>query len=192
MRKLNKAESAGRGYLLTDEPHYREQFDSSIKLALEGKASLKKLTSDNEDQRKRVSELAEMIEPGIELMKKLVSRWESPEPESVEADSLLKRETKIMDAIRHIVGEIEAAEDSLLIERTSDYGKRLSDTRNSLLLSAIISSLVVLGTFFLLRRHSELGTHIQSSIESRPKGNGRAFSIQPTVVGIDRRRNVRN
>ena len=169
MRKLNKAESAGRGYLLTDEPHYREQFDSSIKLALEGKASLKKLTSDNEDQRKRVSELAEMIEPGIELMKKLVSRWESPEPESVEADSLLKRETKIMDAIRHIVGEIEAAEDSLLIERTSDYGKRLSDTRNSLLLSAIISSLVVLGTFFLLRRHWNLEhtSNLQSSRDQK-------------------------
>ena len=56
MRKLNKAESAGRGYLLTDEPQYREQFDSSIKLALEGKADLKELTSDNEDQRARVKQ----------------------------------------------------------------------------------------------------------------------------------------
>ncbi|MDB4766105.1 response regulator [bacterium] len=171
MRKLNKAESAGRGYLLTNEPHYREQFDSSIKLALEGKANLKKLTSDNEDQRKRVSELAEMIGPGVELMKKLVSRRESPEPESAEADSLLERETAIMEAIRLLVGEIEAVEDSLLTERTSDYGKRLTDTRTSLLLSAIISSLVVLGTFFLLRRHWNLEhkSNLQSSRDQKEK-----------------------
>ena len=169
MRKLNKAESAGRGYLLTDEPHYREQFDSSIKFALEGKANLKKLTSDNEDQRKRVSELAEMIEPGVELMKKLVSRWESPEPESAEADSLLEKETAIMEAIREIVGEIERVEDSLLMERTSSHGKRLADTRTSLLLSAIISSLVVLGTFFLLRRHWNLErtSNLQSSKDQK-------------------------
>ena len=192
MRKLNKAESAGRGYLLTDEPHYREQFDSSIKLALEGKANLKELTSDNEDQRARVSRLAEMIEPGIELMDKLVSRRESPEPESAEADALLAKETARMDDIRQLVNEIEEVEDSLLRERTSDYGRRLSDTRSSLILSAIISSLVVLGTFFLLRRHRNLEeqSSLQSSRDQKEKDELSLYNR--TIVKFDRRRDLRN
>ena len=117
------------------------------------------------------SKLAEMIEPGIELMDKLVSRRNSPEPESAEADALLAEETARMDAIRHLVNEIEEVEDSLLRERTSDYGRRLTDTRNSLTLSAIISSLVVLGTFFLLRRHRNLEhqSNLQSSRDQKEK-----------------------
>ncbi|MDB2685706.1 response regulator [Mariniblastus sp.] len=163
MRKLNKAESAGRGFMLTREPEYRTQFDLAIKMALEGKGDLRKLTSHDDDQRKRVQKLATLIEPQVELLRTLASRQRSPELESAEADTLLARETSQMDAIRDLVAEIEQVEDILLIKRTSDFGNRLSATRTALILSALISSMVVLGTFFLLRRH----WHLQAASQTR-------------------------
>ena len=156
MRKLNKAESAGRGFMLTREPEYRTQFDSAIELALAGKGELRKLTSDNSYQQKRVERLATLIEPQVELLRQLASRRRSPEPETEEADELLAAETDQMDAIRELVAEIEKVEDDLLTKRTSDFGKRLSATRTALILSSLIASMMVLGTFFLLRRHWNL------------------------------------
>ena len=156
MRKLNKAESAGRGFMLTRESEYRTQFDTAIEAALAGKGELRKLTSDNEDQRKRVQKLATLIEPQVELLRKLASRQRSPKLESEEADELLAQETDQMDAIRDLVADIELVEDDLLTQRTSDFGKRLSGTRTALILTSLIASLVVLGTFFLLRRHWNL------------------------------------
>ena len=156
MRKLNKAESAGRGFMLTRESEYRTQFDLAIEMALAGKGELRKLTSDNDDQRKRVQRLATLIEPQVELLRKLASRRRSPELESEEADELLAQETDQMDAIRDLVAEIEQVEDDLLAQRTSDFGKRLTATRTALILSSLIASLLVLGTYFLLRRHWNL------------------------------------
>ena len=156
MRKLNKAESAGRGFMLTRESEYQTQFDLAIEAALAGKGELRKLTSDNDDQRKRVQRLATLIEPQVELLRKLASRRRSPELESEEADELLALETNQMDAIRQLVAEIEQVEDDLLTKRTSDFGQRLTTTRTALILSSLIASLVVLGTFFLLRRHWNL------------------------------------
>ena len=164
MRMLNKAESAGRGFLLVNDAHYREQFDTSIEKALEGKAKLKMLTSADQDQQRRVKRLAAMIEPEIDSLKKLVSRFEAPLPDTTAADTLLTSQTRQMDAIRNLVAEIEEVEYKLLVERTSDYSKRFSETRNALLLSTLISSLVVLSTIFLLRRHWNLQhtSHVQS------------------------------
>ena len=156
MRKLNKAESAGRGFMLTREPEYRSQFDLAIEAALKGKGELRKLTSDDNDQQKRVQRLATLIEPQVEMLRKLASRRRSPELESEEADELLASETDQMDAIRELVAEIEQVEDDLLAQRTSDFGNRLSATRTALILSSLIASLVVLGTFYLLRRHWKL------------------------------------
>ena len=164
MRKLNKAESAGRGFLLAREPQFREQFNSSIEIARECKAKLAMLTSDDQDQQRRVERLSSMIEPGIDQIEKLVSQLEAPQPDSPTAKSLIENETLQMDAIRDLVGEIEQVEDKLLIERTSNYAKRLADSRGALILSTLISSLVVLGTILLLRRHWNLqhSSHAQS------------------------------
>ena len=164
MRMLNKAESAGRGFLLNKDPQFREQFNSSIETARDGRAKLKMLTSNNQEQQQRVVRLANMIDPGIDLMEKLVSRFGSPQPDSAAANTLLANENRQMAAIRGLVEEIEQVEDQLLVERTSSYGRRLADTRNALLLSTLISSLVVVGTIFLLRRHWNLkhASHVQA------------------------------
>ena len=60
--------------MLTREPEYRAQFDLAIEMALEGKGDLRKLTSDDDDQRKRVQKLATLIDPQVELLRTLASR----------------------------------------------------------------------------------------------------------------------
>lgn len=156
--ELSQAESAGRGFLLSDDEIYRNQFDHAIAAAERQQSKLMQLTLDNPEQKKRVKSLSNLIEPKIDLMQQFVLSYQNPEPDSIAAAAVLRVGTQQMADIRELVHEIEQAEDELLTQRSDALQNRLAITRISLLLSTLLASLLVLGTYYLLRRHWNLKT----------------------------------
>ncbi|GAA5505860.1 response regulator [Novipirellula caenicola] len=156
--ELSQAESAGRGFLLSDDEIYREQFDRAIAAAVQQQSKLKQLTLDNPEQKKRVGSLSDLIEPKIQLMQQFVLSHTNPDPDSIAAAAVLRLGTQQMTDIRELVREIEQAEDELLTQRSDMLKHRLTITRISLLLSTLLASSLVLGTYYLLRRHWRLKT----------------------------------
>jgi PAS domain S-box-containing protein len=156
LAKLGEAESAGHSFLITRDVIYREQFDASTEAAVTKLTELNKLTVDNPQQQQRVSKLSELVGPKIELMKKFVSYYDAPQRESAEEQRMLTAGTNQMIAIRELILEIQTTEDSLLADRQTELRDRLWLTRLSLIASALVASGLVLGTYYLLRRHWNL------------------------------------
>ncbi len=156
--ELSQAESAGRGFLLSDDEIYRSQFDHAVAAAVDLQKKLKQLTLDNPDQQQRVKELSDSIEPKIELMQQFVLSYRNPDPDSITAAAVLRVGTQQMTEIRELVHGIEQAEDDLLTQRSEALQDRLSLTRISLLLSTLLASGLVLATYYVLRRHWNLRT----------------------------------
>ena len=156
LAELSKAESAGRGFLLSGKAIYRSDFDAAVSEALKRQAALHNLTLHNPSQKRRVAELDELIAPKLDLMKKFVSYRESPEPDSAEEARMLENGVQQMSVIRGLVNEIQREEDDLLIKRRTELRRRNSRTELTLLASTLVASGLVLGTYFLLRRHWRL------------------------------------
>lgn len=150
---LSEAESAGRGFLLSGNPVYRAQFDNAVDNTLARHAVLQTLTVDSPQQQIRVSELSRLIQPKIDLMNTFVSFRDAPQRNSVQEAVLLDAETKEMAVIRGLIGEIHRVEDEALAQRISRREQQWSQTRLSLFLSTFVGCGLVLGTYYLLRRH---------------------------------------
>ncbi|QEG42016.1 response regulator [Roseimaritima ulvae] len=150
---LSEAESAGRGFLLSGNPVYRAQFDEAVENTLARHADLKSLTVDDPRQQELVSELSDLIQPKIDLMKTFVSFRDAPQRNSVQEAVMLDAETQEMAAIRGLIAEIHRGEDAALAQRIARREQQWRQTRWSLLISTVVGCGLVLATYFLLRRH---------------------------------------
>ncbi len=168
---LSEAESAGRGSLISNADDDRAQFDSASKGARTKQVALGKLTLDNPMQHKRVSDLSASIEPTLELMANFVSSRGTANRDEVEAGQMLVDVTRRMNSIRNMVSELETTEVDLLAERVERASNQFAQTKFTLILSTLVSTLLVTGTYVLLRRHWRLqqATETQSQRHTREK-----------------------
>ena len=156
MVELSEAESAARGYLISRDEIYRKQFNAAAEGTLSRSDELLDLTLDDPGQQARIVELTSLIGPKIELMRRFVSVFDTPDVESAEVAILLQQETFQAHAIRDLVQQIKDAEESLLTRRTHELDSRFKEVRLTLLLSTLVALSTVLGTYALFARHLRL------------------------------------
>lgn len=153
---LNEAESAARGFLISNNAEFREQFEVAQASTIAKQEELEKLTLDNTDQQKQVEELTNKVRIKLELMGGFVASRERPASELIEMQRSITEGTRQMIAVRTIVREIQNTEDELLARRIAQMNYQISLTKLTLLLSSLVSACVVLSCFYLLRRHWDL------------------------------------
>jgi PAS domain S-box-containing protein len=168
---LSEAESAGRGFLISNDAIYRSQFESATSAALVKQSELENLTVDNLEQQQRVEKLAEFIKPKLALLENFFTSRDSPEFNSVKEQQMLAAGTEQMTEIRQAIHDIQKSEDALLVARQTRLNGLLWQTRFTLIVSTLVASALVLGMYYLLHRHWSLqrSSEFQSQRHIREK-----------------------
>ncbi len=160
---LSEAESAFLGFLVFDNTEFLAQFGRAQAAVITKQARLKELTLDNRDQQTRVDDLMAKIKMKLDLVDGVIASREGLAMEPLEIKRLITEGTGQMNAIRSTLREMQNIEDELLADRISKMNYQLRQTKLTHLLSTLVSAGVVLGCFYLLRRHWDLQHHVTST-----------------------------
>lgn len=190
---LVKADSAGRGFWLSREHRYREEFDAAVKMALERQVELEHLTLDNPDQQERLLKLRQLVVPATNQLRMFITSRDAILADSVEEQQMLAASDRQMQPIQALIAEVKKAEENLLIQRSKQSEERLSRTRWTLLLSSLTAAALVVVAYYILRRHwlfqqtaaRESATHIREKGELVRYNQRLLESTGEGIYGID-------
>lgn len=114
---LTEAETGQRGFLLTRETAYREPYEAAIQQIPSDLHALRRLTSDNPDQQRRLETMTGLVEHRLMLLQRTLA-LSLPEAISV----IKKGEGRnTMDQIWSLAAEIQQTEQTLLESRTRKH-----------------------------------------------------------------------
>jgi len=140
--KLINLETGQRGFIITGELQYLEPYSTSLRIIENKVASLKKLTSDNQSQTKRIDLLEELIDRKLkELDNTLVLRQQEGFEAAKEIVSAGGGK-KIMDEIRAQIEEIRD-EELRLMKIRSVGPSEAKEVTNIILGGLLILSIII-------------------------------------------------
>ncbi len=153
---LTEAESSARGFWISGNEKYRQDFDRATEVAKRLHADLTRLTVDNDEQQERLVELHRIIEPVLIQQRQFMSmRSEAGDQTAVDA-SVLEQAVESMLPIKTLVSDFRSHENQLLAQRNEDYTKKFQQTLTTLVLSALVLAGLMCGTYYVLSRHWKL------------------------------------
>jgi methyl-accepting chemotaxis protein len=120
LSQLKDAETGQRGYLLTGDDAYLQPYQSAIKQVRSLFETVKKLTTDNPNQQRRLATLLPLIDAKLAELQKTIDLRKAEG-----SDAALKIVTSnegkaLMDRIRAIVAEADQEETDLLAKRAAE------------------------------------------------------------------------
>ncbi|MGA2115479.1 MAG: CHASE3 domain-containing protein [Bryobacteraceae bacterium] len=127
---LQTAETSARGYLLTGQVAYLNQYQSAVTSQRQVRATLRLLTADNHVQQARLDELDRLVQEGLDLLAN--NAIEARRLQGAAALAHLvptSRGSKLMDQLLGILDAVDREERRLLHSRTMAAGAADSRTR---------------------------------------------------------------
>ena len=115
---ISDAETAQRGFLLTERPEYLEPYVSALPKINPKLQRLKELNAENAEQRSHVSHLAKLTGEKLSELEASLALYKEKGPR--QAQALIETDVgrRTMDEIRKEVAAIQNAERAELIERS--------------------------------------------------------------------------
>jgi CheY-like chemotaxis protein/CHASE3 domain sensor protein/putative methionine-R-sulfoxide reductase with GAF domain len=135
------AETGERGYIITGDESYLEPFNSAKSKIFEHLDKIKKLTVDNPGQQKNIKEIEEKAELQIKRLEEVVQARKTDgfaKSQDLIVTGVGKR---LLDEIRKLIDNAEAAEQTLLAEREQASKE---DTRNFNLVFIVLVLVIVI------------------------------------------------
>ena len=165
------AESGTRGYLLTDRKEWLEPYDNALRRLPGVLGELRGLVADNPVQAERVDRINRLAGARLEHLVVLQKQLRSTDAAAFEQS--LERSKASMDAVRQLIGEMQADEDRLLAERSESARRmriRLYWLTGASLAFGLAGGIVAVLLFarHVVRRIDELGTAAQMLAHRRP------------------------
>lgn len=147
---LKDAESSRRGFLLTKDRIYIEQYRQLLPQIRHEHERLVRLTLDNQYQQQKIEMLKQLISRKLKSLDDSIRLLEM-EPSNSSQQVLLTEEGKVlMDEIRKQIAEMNARERILLQQRASDAKKSARQTKFAFALANIMAfALVALASFII-------------------------------------------
>jgi CHASE3 domain sensor protein len=149
-------ETGMRGFFITGDDAYLQPFEQGRSVVSSDLADLRKLTSDNPGQQKRLEELEATTNLHIAAAGKNIEAKKSNEQSAIKQAFSSAQEKQLMDRARGIVGEMKQAEIQLLNDRENSLENTLNSNRWILFGSSLagILSLILASTvaFVEIRR----------------------------------------
>jgi methyl-accepting chemotaxis protein len=177
---LKDAETGQRGYVITGVDSYLEPYQSALGTIKSTLTDVKKLTSDNPNQQRRLAAVAPLIDGKLSELKDTVELRRSQGFEVALKVVLTNAGKSYMDQIRAIVAEADQEEQTLL-QRRSEEARASADTTMSIILwGGLLGTVLVAGIgWFISRSLSEqIGTAVgqvrSSSTELQAAANQQA------------------
>lgn len=117
---LKDEETGERGFALTGDVAFLEPYDLSRTKLASVLAELKSLTSDNQNEQRRIAQIEDLVASRLAVSARDVDTHKSADAKPEETLALSRQGKKLMDRIREIVAEIEAEERTLLRRRIEE------------------------------------------------------------------------
>ena len=165
---LQDAEIGGRGYIITGDDSFLQPYQNAETKIVAVVKDLRVLIADNPAQQKRITQAEPIIAAKMALTKRYIEMRKARETETVVKLVQAGEGQKLMDELRHIFGEMEQEERSLLKQRAAEVEAAVNNSSISITLGTLMCLLIVSAAGIIITRSltSQIGTavqHMQSS-----------------------------
>ena len=140
------AELAARGYVVSGDERFRQQFEKCRKDYPRHINDVVVLTKDNKDQNDRILELGTLVTNKFKALETMLDQHKSDGTNTAAVSNIVVDSKLALDVIRNKVRDIQAVEDELLKKRNAD-ATRLSELSE---LTIIIGTIVTCGLLLLI------------------------------------------
>ena len=135
---MSTLEAANRGFALTGEPSYLAAAHADAARLLEREHTVRDLTADSPLQQTRVAAMDSLIAQRVRLSEQQSQLPRSPGLEPAAGATLAGEEQRIVDEFRNLVGQMQAEENRLLVQRTADAARRVRQSKSALVLETLM------------------------------------------------------
>ncbi|HVY75853.1 MAG TPA: CHASE3 domain-containing protein, partial [Puia sp.] len=171
---IKDAESAQRGFLITNDPLYLDPFEGSFQQSLLALERVKQMTADNPLEQERCDQLKDLINRRYARMEALI---EAKKNTNLVDTRQLAAGNDFMDSIRAVTRSMKNTELELLGKRTGQQDTFSRTTPLIIVGASIVSVLVALVFFIRVRRDIDEKARLQSALEKRDQDISRRIDI---------------
>jgi methyl-accepting chemotaxis protein len=180
LSEFKDAETGQRGFIITGEESYLEPYKDALPAFKATFADVKKLTSDNPRQQRRLDAIAPLAEKKLAELKQTIDLRRNQGFDAAQKTVLDNSGKAVMDQIRDIIGEADQEEQSLLRQRSEEARSSSNMTMMVILWGGLLGTLVVAAIGWLISRSlsDQIGTAVgqvrSSSSELQAAANQQA------------------
>jgi signal transduction histidine kinase len=152
LRSLRRAESTQRGYLLTHEREFLEDYRKTI-ATLDGQlAELRKAVTDDPTQLKRMDELQAPLKARVTELEEVIRVRDASGLDAAIAAIRERRQLGHVENVQSIVQQMIQEEDRLLWQRTAEADRTVTYLLTVSLIGSMVIVLLALASLILVRR----------------------------------------
>ena len=184
--RLVDAETGQRGFLLTGNETYLEPYREAVKNLDRLTDELRKMTSDNPDQQKRIHTLEPLIESKLGELQSTIDLRRKDGLAAANQVVLGGQGKQLMDSIRAVLTEMADAENNLRTVRTQEMTRALTGTARIVVAGTLVSVLLLLLVFAILIRELSRRKSTQEALARSEKWLSTTLgSIGDAVIATD-------
>lgn len=174
---LTDTETNQRGFLLTQDPSYLDQYDAAIAQIRLALTELRRLSQDEQDTQDAVGQLAQLAGAKLDEMQHAIHAIEKGEQNGALAQLTNGPGRQIMEDFRRDTLDLEADQRQLLdLHRQREYRARLAS--EGVLVSTVLLSLLFVGAAALIsRRFDERRRMLEREITERKRAEERREAL---------------
>lgn len=151
LAEARSAETDQRGYLLTANPRYLNDYQESLQAIPTRVRLLRELTSDNPTQQERLDQVEQLLERRLDLLQELIDLRDQEGFSSAQQQLQHYEGSRVMDQITALIQAMQQEENRLLQERSFRVQLTLI-SNNATFLGGLVFTYVVLWLVYLLIR----------------------------------------
>lgn len=165
---MKDAETGERGFIITGSNNFLEPYEAAMPLIERTFDSLRKLTSDNPDQQRRLDAIRPVIDARLEDLKTRIELRRSDGLDAAAKAVSMGAGKKHMDQIRRLLSEMDRDEEQLLAKRAEIAEASAGLTRMVVFWGAVggVIFVAVVGWLIISSLTKQVGSavqHVQSS-----------------------------
>jgi methyl-accepting chemotaxis protein len=151
---VKDAETGQRGYLLTGDEHYLEPYTQAKAPVDNDVEEVRKLTSDNPNQQRRIGALEPLIAAKFSELQETIDLVRDKDKGLEAALKVVRtdRGKQIMDGIRKVVADMEDEERGLLKKRTEEAQLTAENAKSTILIGSLVSFVLLSAVGFFITR----------------------------------------
>ncbi len=172
LSNLKDAETGQRGYILTGDKKYLAPYNSAVTLVNQQINDLRSLTSDNQNQQRRLDKLDPLIAKKLNELNETITLRSNKGFQPAQKVIATDVGKQIMDDIRSVVAKMENEENNLLQQRYDQMQAEMHATK-SIIIYGIPISIVLMAIvgFFITKSISKPLKEITASAMQISEGN---------------------
>lgn len=171
---LKDAETGQRGYLLTDDPEFLEDYHGAKENVLSLISSIDRRAKNNTNRQEDNQRLRNLAEKRLSMLQDGVNRKANNDPVS---NSTQKEGKYVMDQIRNLINEMEQKEKLRMDMRMQQLSSSSAFTPLLIILACFLAILITVFFYIRLRRDFEERLLLQKELEQKDRNTNNRIDI---------------